>query len=121
MGYEIAKTRPLENLDFLTSRFLSFHLYAMKKLNISNVLGHVNQYAFIDWEKDIFQSYQSICAIRDWSKRTITLWRDWDYSKTTLKHLKAFLDITLSAQEIRKAINLWQLGSFKLIYDEDLK
>jgi len=32
LGYEIAKTRPLENLDFLTSRFLSFHLYAMKKI-----------------------------------------------------------------------------------------
>ena len=92
----------------------------MKKLNISNVLGHVNQYAFIDWEKDVFQSYQSICAIRDWNKKEITLWRDWDYSKTTLKHLKAFLNITLSAKEIREAIEIWQLGGFKLIYDEDL-
>lgn len=92
----------------------------MKHLNISNVLWHVNQYAFIDWQKDVFQSYQSICAIRDWDKKEITLWRDWDYSKTTLKHLKAFLNITLSAKEIRKAIELWQLGNFKLIYNEDL-
>lgn len=38
-----------------------------------------------------FQSYQSIIANFD-KKGTLNLFRDWNYSKTTLKHLYLFLN-----------------------------
>jgi hypothetical protein len=40
--------------------------------------------------RSVFQSYNSICAIVDYQKRSIKLGSDWNYSKTTRKHLYAF-------------------------------
>ncbi len=87
---------------------------------IENVLGHVNQFSYTDNEKSVFQSYNSICAIVDFKKHEITLWRDRDFSKTTLKHLKAFLCFSWSKQDLEKALKIWELRGMKLTYNGDL-
>lgn len=50
-----------------------------------------NQFIYEDDKKVIFQSYDSIIAIYDKKKVCLTLGRDWDYSKTTKKHLYLFI------------------------------
>ena len=73
-----------------------------------------------------FQSYNSLCAVVDWSQggdevnahymdNVVTLGRDWDYSRTTMKYLNEFLreyassvfdwfDMEVNASNIRKLI-----------------
>ena len=83
-------------------------------MNITNVLGRPNQFSFAYDEKKVFQSYNSICAIVEFRK--VTLGRDWDYSRTTLKHLKSFLGISdWTKKQIEEKI---KCGEFR--YDENL-
>lgn len=49
-----------------------------------------NQFIIESNEKIVFQSYDSTIAVREGQK--LTLGKDWDYSKTTLKHLYKFMD-----------------------------
>lgn len=65
----------------------------MEKLNIMKVrqLENKNQYILEDGEKTIFQSYDSIIAVYDNNNKTLTFGCDWNYSKTTLKHLYIYL------------------------------
>lgn len=53
-----------------------------------------NQFVIEDMKEDktYFQSYNSLIAIRDKKNATLTLGKDWDYSKTTMKHLYLFLE-----------------------------
>ncbi len=55
-------------------------------------LENKNQFLMEGSEKAIFQSYNSIIAIYDKENDVLTLGKDWDYSKTTTKHLYIFLD-----------------------------
>lgn len=86
----------------------------MEKLNIMKVrqLENKNQYILEDGEKTIFQSYKSIIAVYDNNNKTLTFGCDWDYSKTTLKHLYIYLrdeiyyNMTIDQrEEIIKALN----------------
>lgn len=92
----------------------------MTTKKISNVLWHCNQFEYRDNNKAVFQSYESICCIVDYAKQLITFWKHWDYSKTTLKHLKAFLCYSGSKKDLQKALELWELRGMKLIYDWEL-
>ena len=89
------------------------------------MLGHVNQFGFVSDEKSVFQSYNSICAIIDWEKSIIKLGRDWDYSKTTMKHLRAFFYdncINLNCKkDAEKALKDGVIGNYKIIEDLELK
>lgn len=49
-----------------------------------------NQFVIYAENKKIFQSYDSIIAIVDYEKKTVTLGEDWNYSKTTGKHRNIF-------------------------------
>lgn len=49
-----------------------------------------NQFRIYGDGKNIFQSYNSTIAIIE--NNQLTLGRDWDYSRTTLKHLYYFLN-----------------------------
>ena len=53
-------------------------------------LENKNQFICYNGEETIFQSYSSVVAII--KDGVLTLGRDWDYSKTTLKHLYIFLE-----------------------------
>lgn len=91
-------------------------------LNISNVLGHVNQFEVYVDGVYYFYSYNSLCCVIE--NDEIIFWRDWDYSKTTSKHLYAFLNdhyIRLNnKKDVEKAIKDWQYNEYKIIYNEDL-
>ena len=53
-----------------------------------------NQFVLTGDNKVVFQSYQSIICVIDYTKEgaeKITLGRDWDYSNTTMKYLHKFL------------------------------
>lgn len=88
-----------------------------------------NQFIINDEEsqKIYFQSYESIIAIWDKTSQTLTLGHDWDYSKTTSKHLYLFIDeycfledfninSKTKRQDIQKLIN-----SGVIKYDKNLK
>ena len=51
-----------------------------------------------------FQSYDSVCAFRN-NNGQIILYEDWDYSRTTLKYLKEFLNTRISKKEIQEKLN----------------
>jgi hypothetical protein len=67
----------------------------MKVENIRSNKGNkiANQFIITDGNREIFQSYNSIIAIKEYGKPTI-LGKDWDYSKTTGKYRNIFLNCT---------------------------
>jgi len=50
---------------------------------------HNNQYIISNEGTVYFQSYKSLIA--SVSRNKVTLYKDWDYSRTTLRHLYLFL------------------------------
>ena len=78
-------------------------------------LAEKNQYQVRYNGKCIFQSYDSIIAIRD-QDQTVHLSKHWDYSKTTIKYLKIFLNIDCSTKEIRDRI---ERGVYLIDIDTD--
>ena len=66
-----------------------------------------NQYEIITKDNYIFQSYNSIIAKVNRKNNQITLDNYyWDYSATTLKYLKQFLNISLTKDEIKRNIDI---------------
>ena len=68
-----------------------------KKINVSQ-LANKNQFV-INYIKPntfrvlVFQSYKTIIAIYDQETKQLYInWYYWDYSKTTMKHLKIFIN-----------------------------
>lgn len=53
-------------------------------------LENKNQFIIYNEGNIYFQSYKSLIAKID-NNNVLTIYKDWDYSKTTLKHLKIFL------------------------------
>jgi hypothetical protein len=66
-----------------------------------------NQYEITTKDNYIFQSYNSIIAKVNRKTNQITL-DDyyWDYSVTTLRYLKQFLNISLTKDEIKRNIDI---------------
>lgn len=91
---------------------------------------NANQFVISDDGYVAFQSYESrVCEItRDENlNRVVKFGCDWDYSRTTMKHLAEFLRQNglyelASSQAIRKAINKGYIkdGRVKVIYDETM-
>lgn len=72
----------------------------------------MNHFIITDGNKTILQSYDSIVAIVDKDKlglKSLTLGRDWDYSRTTMKYVHQFLEQTLgwnvTARKLRQLID----------------
>lgn len=66
-----------------------------------------NQILIEDGNKTIFQSYNSIIAIKENGK--ITLGKDWDYSKTTEKYRNKFLGETKSETQRKLNVGVYTL------------
>lgn len=73
------------------------------------------------------QSYSSIVVKIDFNKSEITFWQDFDYSKTTMKYVKQFIEFYTwfkwDIKSIRDYIKRWTVGNgfiYKVIYDENL-
>ena len=74
-----------------------------------------NQYEIITEDDYIFQSYSSIIAKRNKETNKITLDSYyWDYSVTTLKYLKQFLNTNMSKKEIQDAIESGEIKTANL-------
>jgi hypothetical protein len=90
---------------------------------------HLNQFVLDkDWIS-IFQSYNSTICIIDYFNKVITFWNDYNYSKTTTKHLKLFLNEYLSnvfekSKDIEKIIKDWFFNTpyseYKVVLNYDL-
>lgn len=89
----------------------------MKVRNLINANGYAvaNQFEIYDNGKVYFQSYESLIAEVEIGG-SVVLGRHWDYSRTTMKHLNAFLrehayftfesvDYEVNAKNIRKLID----------------
>lgn len=85
-------------------------------------LENKNQFVIVDNGRIYFQSYESMIAKINREDKKITLYQDYDYSKTTLKHLNLFLN-QYASYEIKKRINN-RKGSLsselKKMIDEDI-
>ena len=69
-----------------------------------------NQFIIEDGQKEYFQSYKSIIALKDWKKGVIYLDSFyWNYSNTTSKYRNIFLNEKIAAT--RKKI---KSGEYKL-------
>lgn len=74
-----------------------------------------NQYMIEDGDKVYFQSYQTTIAKWDKEERELTLDRDsWDYSVTTLKYLKEFMQEVTVYRRMSKAEIAEQIKSGEL-------
>ena len=80
-------------------------------------LGNKNQFKVFFGNGVAFQSYDSLIAFKN-DEGKVFLSDKWDYSKTTLKHLKLFLRINLSKKEIEKKI---ENGDYIIVSENDLK
>lgn len=74
-----------------------------------------NQFVISETYGEVFQSYGSLIAYR--KNNFIYLSDKWDYSKTTLKYLKIFLNTSMSKKEIKEAL---KSGVFQLITEEEI-
>ena len=65
----------------------------MKIENIVNARGNkvANQFKIVAKNKTYFQSYNSVVASIDKTTGKVELYKDWNYSNTTRKHLYNFL------------------------------
>ncbi len=87
-----------------------------------------NQFVIEERERIIFQSYESIVAIYESRSQLLILGRDWDYSRTTTKHLYLFINDYVCNKEIEEVNNRTNKREYiqKLIdngiikYDENL-
>ena len=84
-----------------------------------------NQYIINNGNEFIFQSYNSIICKVDFENNIIIIGKDWDYSNTTMKYFKAFLeqmglDEMSGANNTRKAINNGCYNDYKVIFDVTL-
>lgn len=92
----------------------------VEQLINANGNPNANQFIIYDYENNrtLFQSYDSIvCQIKGGD---VTFGSDWDYSRTTMKHLNTFLrdngySWLCGADKIRKAIK-----SGDALYDSNL-
>jgi hypothetical protein len=79
----------------------------------SNNKPVANHFVIREGNTEYLKSYKSIVAKLEGN--TVTLGRDWDYSSTTLRHLKYYLGINDSVKMIRKDL---EEGLYK--YDSNL-
>lgn len=73
----------------------------------------------------IFQSYNSIICVISRKDCTITFGHDYDYSNTTMKYLKSFLEYMgfskiAGVAKVRKAIESGKCDNYNIIYDNNL-
>jgi repressor of nif and glnA expression len=85
-------------------------------MRLVNQLSNINQFEIIGKGCNLFQSYDSLVALK--SLGQVYLTDKWDYSTTTLKYLKIFLGITLSKKDIQQLI---ETGVYKIIEEETMQ
>ena len=101
-----------------------FRLRDIPKVHVEQ-LANKNQFVIIYEDENkgqrlhCFQSYQSLIAVYDKATGNLFInWDKWDYSKTTLKHLKMFINEWTSfiyetkAQFLKEMQTNWHISTF---------
>ena len=79
-------------------------------------LANQNQFKIYLPNGVLFQSYSSVIAYK--TKGVVYLTDKWDYSKTTLKHLKLFLGTTAPKKDIEKLI---KTGVYVIVSEQEIE
>lgn len=73
------------------------------------------------------QSYESVVVKIDFNNSIITFWKDYDYSRTTMKYVKQFIEFYTSFKGDIKSIrdyikrwSVWWVFVYDVKYDENL-
>ena len=77
----------------------------VKKLINSKGNVVANHFVIYSGNSIYLQSYNSIVAKVDSVSNAVTFGIDWDYSVTTLKHLKTFLDTTKTKKQLQSLVD----------------
>lgn len=108
----------------------------MKVKNLEGIRGKaiVNQFVIDEGRTTWFQSYDSIIVEINREDEKITVGCDWDYSRTTTKYLKIFLEQELGpfsdeVEEFKKKLrkaqsstdNIFVFGGYSVVYDAGLR
>lgn len=75
-------------------------------MKVENLNGYANQFIIIGEEGTVFQSYDSKIALLkgDMGQQGLILYGDmWDYSATTRRHFKAFINEHTPFEYVNKA------------------
>lgn len=100
----------------------------MKKVSqLINANGNANANQFIIYNDGAlgFQSYDSLVCVYDEKTNVITFGVDWNYSRTTMKHLNTFLNDYVGCylkgkENITKAIKKGSYNNYIIKYDNNL-
>ena len=98
----------------------------VKKMKVEQMIndrgnGAMNQFVITVGNTIAFQSYDSTIAVVDRDEKTVTIFPDWDYSKTTGKHRNIFfrdyanISALATMDGIRKALADGICGEWKVI------
>jgi len=71
----------------------------------SNGNPAANQFVIDAEHGQYFQSYNTVIAYKPSNGDTVTVSSKWDFSATTLKHLKLFLGTSLSKKQLQDRID----------------
>ena len=108
----------------------------MKVRNLEGIRGTIirNQFVIDEGQKIWFQSYDSVIVEIDREHQKITIGRDWDYSRTTTKYLKVFLNQELywcgdEVEEFKKKLrkvqssadNIFVFNNYSIVYNAGLR
>lgn len=92
-----------------------------EKIKAENFEGIKNQFLIYTNETVIFQSYESIIAVWNYKTQILILGRRWDYSNTTSKYLKRFINnYTTFNYDNKKQLEKLIKENNAIIYDEKL-
>jgi hypothetical protein len=61
-------------------------------MKLENLNGYANQFLITDKNRTTFQSYNSRIAEFNEETGLLKLYEDWDYSNTTRRHFKSFIN-----------------------------
>ena len=87
----------------------------------NNGNGAMNQFVLTVGNTIAFQSYDSTIAVVDRDERTVTIFPNWDYSRTTGKHRNIFFDdyaripALATKKGIEQALKDGKCGDWKVV------
>jgi len=79
----------------------------MRVTQLINANGNAvaNHFVILKGTSHYLQSYNSIVAKIDNLTNAVTFGSDWDYSATTLKHLKTFLETRETKKQLQQQVD----------------
>lgn len=99
---------------------MTYHIPSVQNMKSSNGNYVPNQFIITEDTKTIFQSYDSIIALIDFTEKIITIYPDYNYSQTTVKYRNQFfsdygLEGLATIKGLEKALSEWHYNEYAVI------